>query len=116
MFNFFLKVRFFSTLITYGYPYILNLIITIYKNIILIFSSYLYLLLVKKMRLYILSLVIFGFQSTYAKSIASDKANPLLLISLDGVRADMFDLFVAENPKSSFSQLINEGVRATYME
>lgn len=68
------------------------------------------------MRVYILLLVIFCFQSTYAKSVPSDKANPLLLISLDGIRADMFDLFVAENPKSSFTQLINEGVRATYME
>lgn len=40
---------------------------------------------------------------------------PLLIVSLDGMRADKFDEFVRENPTSNFSKIINNGLKAEYM-
>lgn len=41
--------------------------------------------------------------------------NPLLLISLDGMRADKFDEFLKENPSSNFKRIVDNGLKADYM-
>lgn len=41
--------------------------------------------------------------------------SPVLMISLDGMRADKFDAFVAQNPSCNFSRIINNGLKAEYM-
>lgn len=41
--------------------------------------------------------------------------NPLLLISLDGMRADKFDEFLLENPSCNFKRIIDNGLKADYM-
>ncbi len=43
-------------------------------------------------------------------------AYPVLLVSLDGFRADKFDQFIAENPGSYLSSLVSQGVKADYMK
>lgn len=40
---------------------------------------------------------------------------PLLVVSLDGMRADKFDEFVQQNPSSNFARIINNGLKADYM-
>lgn len=42
--------------------------------------------------------------------------NPVLLISLDGFRADKFDSFLIENPDSNFAKFIKDGLKAKYMK
>lgn len=41
---------------------------------------------------------------------------PLLLISLDGMRADKFDAYIKQNPSCNFNRIINNGVKAEYMK
>jgi hypothetical protein len=41
---------------------------------------------------------------------------PLLLVSLDGMRADKFDEFVLQNPSCNFNRIINNGIKADYMK
>lgn len=40
---------------------------------------------------------------------------PLLLISMDGMRADYFDQFLQANPSCNFNRIINNGLKADYM-
>ena len=39
-----------------------------------------------------------------------------LVISFDGLSAQYFDEFLKQNPKSNFQTLINDGLRADYMQ
>ncbi len=41
---------------------------------------------------------------------------PVILVSLDGFRADKFDKFIAENPNSHLKSIVSEGVKADYMK
>ena len=41
---------------------------------------------------------------------------PLLLVSLDGMRADKFDAFVEQNPSCNFNRIIKNGLKADYMK
>lgn len=42
--------------------------------------------------------------------------NPVLLISLDGFRADKFDTFLVDNPESNFAKFVKDGLKAKYMK
>ena len=42
--------------------------------------------------------------------------SPVLLISMDGLRASNLDSYMEENPNSNFSKLSSLGVKADYME
>lgn len=44
------------------------------------------------------------------------RKHPLILISLDGFRADKFEKFMDENPQSNFNYLRQNGVKADYMK
>lgn len=46
---------------------------------------------------------------------SSRSSPPLLVVSLDGLRADRCDEFVQQNPTSSFARIINNGLKADYM-
>jgi predicted AlkP superfamily pyrophosphatase or phosphodiesterase len=56
----------------------------------------------------------FGTQASM--TIGTKNRNPILLISLDGFRADKFDRFISENPDSNFAKFVREGVKAKYMK
>lgn len=45
-------------------------------------------------------------------SFSKAAQRPLLLISLDGMRADKFDAFVEQNPTSNFKRIIENGLKA----
>lgn len=47
----------------------------------------------------------------------SSKRTPILLISLDGLRASSFDRFLVENPHSFLKkQFVNVGIKSKYMK
>lgn len=46
---------------------------------------------------------------------SKETQNPLLLISMGGMRADKFDKFINENPSSTFKRIINNGLKADFM-
>lgn len=43
-------------------------------------------------------------------------SSPVLLVSLDGARADKIEEFLVKYPNSSLSKLVRDGVKAKYME
>lgn len=47
--------------------------------------------------------------------LAQNIKNPLLVISLDGLRADKLDEFIKENPSSTFKRISDNGLKADYM-
>lgn len=69
----------------------------------------------KKMKfLFILLLCIVN--KTTLVPLKKNNGNPVLMISLDGFRADILDKFLNENPNSNFKKFANSGVKAKYMQ
>ena len=56
------------------------------------------------------------FQNVDAKTTDAGRVNRVLLVSLDGFRADKFDKFITDNPSSYLSRFIRDGVKASYMK
>ena len=52
----------------------------------------------------------------FALEINAEKKNKLMLISLDGLRADKLDAFLKDNPDSNLNTLVKNGVKAKYMQ
>jgi predicted AlkP superfamily pyrophosphatase or phosphodiesterase len=50
------------------------------------------------------------------KSNLENKRYPLLLISLDGFRADKFEEFIKENPTSNLRKFAKEGIKADFIK
>ena len=48
-------------------------------------------------------------------SVIESKQPPLLLVSLDGMRASSLNQHLAETPKSNFKRIIDKGLKADYM-
>lgn len=48
-------------------------------------------------------------------SAIESKQPPLILVSLDGMRASSLDQHLAETPKSNFKRIIDKGLKADYM-
>ena len=51
-------------------------------------------------------------------ALASARAasrNPVLLVSMNGLRADIIDNFIVRYPNSSMSRIVSSGVKADYM-
>ena len=62
-------------------------------------------------------LLIWFYYSGFINAAAVASApRPLLLISLDGMRADKFDAYIKQNPSCNFNRIINNGVKAEYMK
>ncbi len=59
---------------------------------------------------------IFIFAINLAKYTHAKKRNPVLLISLDGFRADKLNEFLEKNPDSNFNRIVEKGVKAEYMK
>jgi predicted AlkP superfamily pyrophosphatase or phosphodiesterase len=47
--------------------------------------------------------------------VSHQHRDPVLLISLDGIQANVFDQYLKNNPDSSFNEIIRTGVKADYM-
>lgn len=62
----------------------------------------------------IASSILLGY-SSLVKADHDDDPNPVLLVSLDGMRASSLDQHLRENPSSNFFRIINKGVKANYM-
>lgn len=56
--------------------------------------------------------VFFIYLLSYYTCLAN---NPLLLVSLDGFRADKLDEFLRNNPESFFGKIVANGLKADYM-
>ena len=61
------------------------------------------------------NLVIISLLLIMTKNASSIRKNPVLLISLDGFRADKLDQFLNENPSSNLKSIADKGVKALYM-
>ena len=70
--------------------------------------------------IYLCCLVFIISSAVNARNILDSRqektAYPVLLVSLDGFRADKFDQFIAENPGSYLSGLVSQGVKADHMK
>ena len=62
------------------------------------------------------NLVIISLLLVLTKNVSSVRKNPVLLISLDGFRADKLDQFLNENPNSNLKSIADKGVRAEFMK
>ena len=49
-------------------------------------------------------------------SLGQKVANPVIVLSFDGMRIDKLDEFMKNNPNSNFAKFIANGVRANYMQ
>ena len=58
---------------------------------------------------------IFVFQIKCFSRISHQHRDSVLLISLDGLHAGIFDKYLKDNVNSSFNEIINTGVKAEYM-
>lgn len=47
--------------------------------------------------------------------VVEAKQAPVLLVSLDGMRASALDQHLKENPNSNFKRIIDKGLKADYM-
>ena len=61
-------------------------------------------------------LLIWFYYSGFINAAVVSAPRPLLLISLDGMRADKFDAYIKQNPSCNFNRIINNGVKADYMK
>jgi predicted AlkP superfamily pyrophosphatase or phosphodiesterase len=62
-----------------------------------------------------LLLLLFGISFASHGMMMTQAANPLLLVSLDGLRADKLDAFLKDNPNSYLKSFLNSGLKADYM-
>lgn len=65
-----------------------------------------------KREIFLFVFIIFFFNDLFT---ANAYQHPLLVVSLDGLRADRFDEFIQSNPSSNFARVINNGLKADYM-
>ena len=63
----------------------------------------------------IFKVVLLYILSTNFSIISCKRQNSLLIISLDGMRADKFDEYLQENLNSNFNKIIKTGLKADYM-
>ena len=60
--------------------------------------------------------LLFFFAVSFNGALGRKIKNPLILISLDGLRADKFDNFINENPDSNFASIAKSGVKTEFMK
>lgn len=60
--------------------------------------------------------ILINIEFGHLTPLSTTTRNPVLLISLDGFRADKFNAFLVENPESNFAEFVRDGLKAKYMK